>query len=218
MPEPGPPPARADARSGLRALLIDVIAPIAAYYGLHALGVADLPALMAGGAIAALDAVFSTTVERRLRPLPIFVCCMFAFTGGLAWLTHDARVVLLKASIVAGGFGLYLLALSLSRRWLEVVLSPLIARGSPERAARWDAAWEAEPALRRTMRIACALAGVALIAEASARAAIVYGFSVGQSLFLMHAPAIVLVLALGLLIRFVVYPAVARVMAGLAHH
>ncbi len=217
MPEPASRSAavRARAGQGLRALVVDGVAPIALYFGLRALGVADLPALLAGGAVAALDAILSAAVERRARPLPIFVCFMFAFTGGLAWLTHDPRVVLLKASIVASGFGLYLLALSMSRRWLEAALAPLIARGSPERAARWDAAWDADPSLRRTMRIACALAGVALIAEAAARTAIVFGFAIGVSLFLMHAPAIVLVLALGLLIRFFVYPAVARAMAGL---
>ena len=217
MPEPAPTPAerRAPARPSLRALLVDAAAPIATYFGLRALGFADLPALLVGGAIPTLDAIFSAVIQRRVRPLPIFVCFMFAFTGALAWLTRDPRVVLLKASIAAGGFGLYLLALAASRRWLEAVLSPLIARGSPERAARWDAAWTADPSLRRTMRIASALTGAALVAEANARAAIVYGFSIGQSLFLMHAPAIVLVLALGLLIRFLVYPTVARVMAGL---
>jgi hypothetical protein len=206
-------PARARRRV-LRPLLIDAVAPAAAYFGLRALGVGDLPALLTGGAIAAADAALSAVVERRLRPLPIFVCCMFAFTGALAWLTHDPRVVLLKASIVSTGFGLYLMALSLSRRWLERALSPLIDRGSPERAARWRAAWAEEPRLRRTLRLACALAGVALIAEAAARTAIIYDFTIGQSLFLMHAPAVALVAALLLLIRLVVYPEVARAMGG----
>lgn len=206
-------PARAR-RGVLRPLLIDGVAPIAAYFGLRALGVADLPALLAGGAIAAVDAIVAVVVERRLRPLPIFVCGMFAVTGGLAWLTHDPRVVLLKASIVSTGFGLYLLSLSLSRAWLQGALAPLIARGSPERAARWHAAWAADPQLRRTIRLACALAGVALIAEAVARTAIIYDFTIGQSLFLMHAPALVLVGALLLLLRLVVYPTVARAMSG----
>ena len=206
------PEARAAIRRSARAILVDVVAPIVCYFGLKALGVADLPALLAGGAIAAIDAVVSAVVERRLRPLPIFVCLMFAVSGGLAWLTHDPRVVLLKASIVSGGFGLYVLALAASRRWIEAALSPLIGRGSPERAARWDAAWAAEPQLRRTLRLACAVAGLALLAEAGARAAIVYDFTIGQSLFLMHLPAALLIAVLVLLIRFVVYPAVARTM------
>jgi hypothetical protein len=205
-------PARPGWRGGLRPLLVDSVAPIAAYFGLRALGVADLPALLAGGAIAALDAIVSAVLERRARPLPFFVAGMFAFTGGLAWLTHDPRVILLKASIVATGFGLYLVALSLSRALLQGALAALIARGSPERAARWHAAWASDPALRRTIRTACALAGVALITEAAARAAIVYDFAIGQSLFLMHVPAVVLIVGLGLLIRFFVYPTVIRAM------
>jgi hypothetical protein len=204
------------ARPGWRAVrpLLIALAPIAAYFILRALGVGDLPALLAGGVFAVLNAIVPAAVERRARPLPFFVAGMFVFTGALAWLTHDPRVVLLKASIVSGGFGLYLIALSLSRRWLERGLAPVIARGSSERAACWDAAWAADAALRRTMRVACALAGVALLAEAVARAAIVYDFTIGQSLFLMHAPAVALVVALGLLIRFMVYPAVVRVMDG----
>lgn len=208
------PTPRAAARQSLRALVIDVAAPIAAYFGLRALGVSDLPALLAGGAIAALDAIASAAFERRLRPLPVFVVFMFAVSGALAWLTHDPRVVLLKASIVSGGFGLYLLALAARRQWIEAALAPLIARGSPERAARWNAAWASQPQLRRTLRTCCAVAGLALVAEAAARAAIVYDFTIGQSLFLMHAPAVALLATLGLLIRFVVYPAVTRAMGG----
>lgn len=203
---------RAKLRRSLRAVVVDGVAPVAAYFGLRALGVADLPALVAGGAIAALDGLASVVFQRRPRALPLFVTIMFAASATLACLTHDPRVVLLKASIVSGGFGLYLLAVMACPHWLEAALSPLIARGSPERAALWDAAWASDAQLRRTIRLCGAVAGLALIAEATARAAIICHFTIGQSLFLMHAPALLLVAVLVLLARLVIYPAVARVM------
>jgi len=36
-------------------------------------GVADLLALHAGGGVAAADALISLAIERRVRPLPIYV-------------------------------------------------------------------------------------------------------------------------------------------------
>ncbi len=63
------------------------------------------------------------------------------------------------------------------------------------------------------MRFACGLAGLLLLVEAAATAAIVLRFTIGQSLFLSHAPAVLLVVALGLIVRFLVTPAVVRAMA-----
>lgn len=204
---------RAQDLQRLRPALVDVIAPIVVYFGLRALGVGDLPALLAGGGLAAGDAIVSLAFERRLRGLPIFVCCMFALTGGLALATHDPRVVLLKASIAAVAIGLYFLVLVCWPSALGRVLSTMIARGSPERAARWDEAWRSQPSLRRTLRLACLLNSLAIFAEAAARAAIVLSFKIGLSIFLMHAPAVILVVVLLFIVRFLSAPAVARAMA-----
>jgi hypothetical protein len=190
-----------------------VVVPIAAYYGLRAAGVGDLAALLAGGGVAVAYALVSHLIERRGRALPIFVCVMFALTGSLAFMTREPRVVLLKASIVSTGFGLYLVALSANRSFLYRAIAPLIARGSDERAVRWKWAWDSQPTLRSRMRFACGLAGVLLLAEAAARTAIVFRFTIGQSLFLSHAPAVLLMVALGLIVRFLVAPAVVRAMA-----
>jgi hypothetical protein len=195
-------------------LLIDVAAPIAAYFVLRAFGVGDLPALLAGGSVAAASAVLSLTLQRRARPLPIFVCTTFAATGALAILTGDPRIPLLKGSIGATAIALACFFLATRPRLLGRLLTPGVARGSDARAARWSAAWASDADLRRRLRLAAALAGLAILAEAAARAAIVYRFTIGQALFLAHAPAIVLVVVLvGMMLRLVA-PAVARAMAA----
>jgi hypothetical protein len=197
----------------LRPLLVDAIAPIALYYGLRAAGVGDLPALLAGGGIAAVDALVSLAVERRPRPLPLFVCAMFAVSGALAFVLHDPRVVLLKPSVVSLGFGLYLLTLS-ARRDLRDVLLALGARGGDEARARFLRAWEAEPSLRRNLRAACAIAGLMLMAEAAARTAIVLTFPISQSVLLAHAPALLLIPSLFMVFQLLLRPALVRARTG----
>ena len=199
---------------GLRPVLIDAVGPIAAYFGLRALGVADLPALLAGAGVAAADAMVSLAIQRRLRPLPVVVCAIFALTGALAYATHDPRMLLLKPSIVSAGLGAYLLGIAAHGPSLAAALAPVIARGSADRAQRWREAWAQAPPLRRCMRLACAVSGALLVAEAASRAVIVFRFAVAQSLFLAHAPGAIVIVALVLIVRFWVQPAVARVMAG----
>jgi hypothetical protein len=92
-----------------RPLLLDAVAPIATFYGLRALGVADLPALLAGGALPAIDAAFSVAIEGRVRALPIFVCFMFALTATLAIVVRDPRVLLMKQVIILLGLGFWFL-------------------------------------------------------------------------------------------------------------
>jgi hypothetical protein len=199
-------------RRGLGALLIDVIAPIAVYFTLRAMAVPDFYALLAGAGVAAAHAAITLVAERRLRWLPVYVTATFVLTGALAWAVHDPRVLLLKASITAAAIGLYLVLMSMRPAALGETLTPLIARGSDERAGRWRRAWPRRPELRRAMRIAAAVAGLALIAEAAGRAAIVFSFAIAQSLFLAHGPALIAVLVLLGLVRLLVQPAVARAM------
>lgn len=205
--------ASAEIRRGLRPLLLDAIAPLACYYILRNCGIADLPALLAAGAIAATRALVSLVSTRRLGFVPILVCVMFVLTGGLAFVVHDPRVILLKPSIVSAAFALYVLTLSVRRRALGSLLERLIARRSAERAAQWRQAWDTQPPLRRTVCRVCFVAGWLMLAEAAARTAIVWYFPVGQSLILAHGPALILVAALVLLIRLVLKPAVVAAMA-----
>ena len=103
------PVARTGRLERLRRVLVDAVAPIAIYYGLGALGVANLPALLTAAAVPAIDAVFSLAIERRLRPLPIFVCGMFALTATVAIVVRDPRVLLMKAVVIFLGLGLWCL-------------------------------------------------------------------------------------------------------------
>jgi hypothetical protein len=122
-------------------------------------------------------------------------------------------VLLLKPAIISTALGIYLLLLAASRPKLFAALQPLIARGSAERSARWTRAWEEQPFVRDRMRLACALAGLLLLAEAAARTVIAFYLPLGESLFLVHVPAVILAVALILIVWLLVKPAAVRAMA-----
>lgn len=205
---------RSQALRALHPILVDVAAPIALYYGLTQFaGVADLPALLAGGGLAALDALVSAAIQRRLRLLPIFVAAMFVISGTVAYLLHDARVVLLKPSFVAAVIGLYFLSLAARRDALLTALEPALARAPEARAERLRQAWKSQAPLRRTLRLSCLAIGLLIFAEAAARAAIVLNVSIGRSVILSHGPSVALIVIVLLIGRFVVRPAVLRALA-----
>jgi hypothetical protein len=81
----------------VRRVLVDAVAPIAIYYGLGALGVANLPALLTGAAVPAIDAGLRALIAWRmpLRQPVILVHAPFPVTAVAALLI--GRLLLLPA-------------------------------------------------------------------------------------------------------------------------
>jgi hypothetical protein len=195
-----------------RPFLVDAAAPIAIFYGLRALGVADLPALLAGGTLPAADAVVSIAIERRVRPLPVFVCCMFAVTATLAIVVRDPRVLLMKQVIIFIGLGVWFLATAPFQPVLYTAAATAVARGSEERAARWEKAWS-HTDFRARMRLATVLFGLVFFFDAVLRTLIVWRLPLSQSVILVHAPGPITLVAALLIGRFLLYPAARQAMA-----
>ena len=173
---------------------------------------ADLPALLCGGAVPAIDAAFSIAIERRVRPLPIFVCCMFALTATLAIVVRDPRVVLMKEVIIFVGLGLWFLGTAPFRPVLYSAAATAVARGSEERAARWEKAWS-HADFRARLRLATVLFGLVFLFDAALRTLIVWEFPLSQSVILVHAPGPITLVAALLIGRFLLYPAARQAMA-----
>ena len=194
-------------------LLLDAVAPIVIYYGLRAVGVGDLLALLAGAAVPLCDAVVGFVRTRRLQPLPIYVCVMFALTAALAVFVHDPRVVMLKASVTLVALGVYFLGTTPGRPAVYTLAGPAVARGSDERAARWREAWT-DGDFRWRFRLATALLGVLFLFDALLRTVIIYRLPIGESVVFEHAPAPITILAILAIGRFLLTPAVHRAMQG----
>jgi hypothetical protein len=78
--------------------LMDIFAPLTAYYLLHHIGLSDFWALTLAGCLSGAKAVFDL-VRRHSAELPTAVFLMFALTLVLVFVTQDARLILIKPSL-----------------------------------------------------------------------------------------------------------------------
>ena len=159
--------ARRSAPPLARTLTLDVAAPLAVFYLLHALGVADVPALLASAVPPLLHAVYTTVRERRADPIALAVLAatllsllaMLAGSGG-------PRELLARGAWLTAPFGLWTLASAWSRRPLcFVVTRSLLAR----RAEVMDRLWADNPRFRRAWRHITVVWGVVALADSAAR-------------------------------------------------
>lgn len=135
--------------SGLQTLLVDVAAPLALFYGLHAAGVDDLTALVMGGAPPAIKTVVS--VSRGCRVEPVALAVFVAMTVGTvaSLITGDPRELLMRNALLSLPFGLWTLASLWLRRPLTFRVTQTLF---PHRAALMEELWVADPRFRRAWR------------------------------------------------------------------
>jgi hypothetical protein len=155
----------------VRGLALDIGLPLAAYYGLHLLGVADWPALLAASGIAALRIAWDAARRRRLNPFATVMLVVFGIGLALSLVSGDARFLLLKDSITTGAVALVFLATSVRGTPLTLAAMQSFA---PHRAAALTAAYRRDPEVRRGVRRTSAVWGFGLLAEALVRVPLVF--------------------------------------------
>jgi len=148
--------------AGLQTLLVDVAAPLALFYGLHAAGVDDLTALALGGAPPAIKTVVA--VARGCRVEPVALAVLVVMTVGLvaSLITGDPRELLVRNALLSLPFGLWTLATLWLRRPLTFRVTQTLL---PHRAALMDELWEGDPRFRRAWRSITVIWGGALLLD-----------------------------------------------------
>ena len=74
-------------------------------------------------AVSALALIAGLVVERRLAPLPAFMCISGIVFGGLTLIFHDTRFIKIKATAINGALGALLLGgLALGKNPLKLLL------------------------------------------------------------------------------------------------
>ncbi len=129
----------------LGGLAWDVGLPLAAYYGLHALGAADWPALLAATAVAGLRIVWVAVRDRRLNAFATMMLVVFGIGLILSFVSGDARFLLLKDSITTAVVGLTFLVTSLRGTPLTLAAAQGFRPADRERIAEQ---YRAEPVVR----------------------------------------------------------------------
>jgi hypothetical protein len=155
----------------IRGLALDIGLPLAAYYGLHLLGVADWPALLAASGVAALRICWDAARRRRLNLFAVVMLVVFGIGLLLSLVSGDARFLLLQDSITLGAVALVFLVTS---RWGTPLTLAAMQSFTPGRAAALTEAYRTDPDVRRGVRLSSAVWGAGLLTEALVRVPLVY--------------------------------------------
>lgn len=150
-----------------RTLTADVAAPLAVFYLLHALGVADVPALLASAVPPLLHAVYAATRERRADPIALLVLAATLLSLLVSLLgSGGPRELLARGAWLTAPFGLWTLASAWARRPLCFVVSRslLASRGEV-----MDRLWDTDPRFRRAWRAITVVWGLAALLDSAAR-------------------------------------------------
>ncbi|OLT45158.1 hypothetical protein BJF85_01755 [Saccharomonospora sp. CUA-673] len=156
----------------VRSIAWDVGGPLAAYYGLRAVGVPDLQALLAGALLAAARVVWSIV---RSRTFNAFACLMAVILGiglALTFVSGDSRFLLMKESLATGAAGIILLASCAGRS--PLILTVVREGATPSRRDEIDRLCAEIPTFRRAFTRMTVVWGVALLTEAVLRVPLVY--------------------------------------------
>jgi hypothetical protein len=177
--------------------VLDVAVPVTLYYGLSALGVADTPALLAGGAVPFARSAFSVVRGRGADYLAVMMAALFLLSLGLVAFTGSPRFLLAKESFGTGVVGLWCLASAWTRRPMTFYTArPLLTRGEPMALQRWDVLAERSSAFQSIQRRLAIFWGAGLLVEAAVRLGIVARYPVHTAAGLVNVAAIAIVVTL----------------------
>lgn len=165
------------ARQGsLRPLLqtigVDIAPPLAAYYGLRALGVSEYVALLSATVLSGLRVVVGLARARRLDPFAAYLLLTFGLSLAVGLSTTDPKLVLVGNTVVNGVGGLLFLGSCVAGTPLTQVVSDRF-RSAEANESVMDS--------RRRRRIHVRLSamwGVGLLLEVAARLAVIETASV----------------------------------------
>jgi hypothetical protein len=146
---------------GTATLVLNVVAPIAAYYALHLLGYSDLVALAAGAVFPLLGTAVTAIRTRRVDAIGVVSFLGMLAGVAIAALVHDPRIVLVTNALPGLVTGVMFLASLFGRRSLIEQMVGQLGRSIPM-----------TPAVRSRLRQLTAAWGAAIVVSASAHVAI----------------------------------------------
>ena len=190
-----------------RGLGWDIGLPLIAYYALHLAGTSDWAALIAGSLVAGARIVWVAVRTHTPNPFAMVMVVSFGMGLALAFVTGDARFLLLKDSITTAAVGLMFLVLAALGQPLTLAAAKT---WRPALADQLTEQFRTDPAARRWHLTASTVWGAGLLVEAALRVPLVYllpiHVMVGVSAGMMIAAYALLILWTGWYLRRVRSP------------
>ena len=168
MPAPRDPRLRV-----ITSFLLDMVLPLALYYGLRAFDVNQWLALVIGGVLPVVRLGHTLITQRRLETLSACTLTVVLCGTGIALVTGDVRLLLARESYLTGLLGLWILGTLFfaARPFIFTVTTRML----PEATAQtWRRDWHHSPEFRRVMRLMTVFWGLAFLLDAVARVVMAY--------------------------------------------
>lgn len=167
-----PSASRRSPSSGLSAIVIDVLFPLALYYVLRAAGASVYLALLLGAIAPALRTLAGLIATRTVDGLGTFMLTTMLVGVTISLIAGNPRFLLAKEAWVTAVTGGWFLISARSRRPLAFVFARSLLEGRRVFANQpWDALWER---FHRTFRISSVIWGVGMLADAALRVLFAY--------------------------------------------
>jgi hypothetical protein len=176
---------KARLRSITKLAVVDVGAPLAAYYLMRGAGLSTVTALVLSGIFPAAGVAAGIIGHRRLDLVGALVLAGIIVGTVLGLISGNARLVLLEGSVPTAIFGLGCLITLLTSRpmmfgFAVEFVGPDTAKGR-EMLGLWK-----YPGFRRIFWVITAVWGIGFVLEAALKVIIVYGTSAGTALALTN--------------------------------
>jgi hypothetical protein len=176
----------------LRATVIDLVAPVAVYYGARGLDASVWVALIAGAALPAAGVLADLLARRRADAMGLLILAALAATTVASLVSGSPRALLARDGLTTGAWAGYMYLSLLARRPATYVVSrPLLERRRIfDAAARawvrpaavsWEEVWERAPRFRRIWRVCTIIWATAILADAVTRVVMALALPSGSS-------------------------------------
>lgn len=186
---PGPATSARPSRA-LLTMVIDIVVPIAVFYGVRGAGGSVWLALALGAVAPAASAVAGLVRGRRPDTIGVMILATLALSAGLSLLTGSPRVLLARDGLLTGAWAAYMYLSLLGRRPATFVVSrpllegrrvydPAQRRWVRPAARTWDEMWEQVPRFRSIWRVCTIIWGTAILADAVVRVVMACALPVG---------------------------------------
>lgn len=168
----------------MRSLVLDIVAPVALFYGIRGAGGSLWLALVAGGVFPVITTAADLVTRRRADLTGLVMLAALAVSAALSLVTGSPRALLARDGLVTAGWAGYMyLSLWARRPATFTVARPLLeGRRVFDSATRswvcpapvsWDRLWDRSPRFRQIWRTCTVIWGTAILADAVARVLIV---------------------------------------------
>jgi hypothetical protein len=173
--------------------VLDIGAPIAVYDIASNAGLGDVPALLLSAIGPAVNSVISVIMRGRIDEFSVFIITVLVVGAATSLLFNDAKLLLLKESVVTGVLGLlFLLSVPTRRPVIFLFGRRFATNGDPERIAWWNGLWQ-YPGFRRTQRLMTTMWGAGLLGEAIVRIVLTFRLPVATMVVVNSiVPAVVI--------------------------